>query len=245
MTVPDLVTQWHRTSADTWQAEMLCHRPKRADTVYPNFDLTRHVQSTVEPASESERPAAEDKMHAPVYVAGMDFGLRSPTVWLWAQLLAGANDTTVVHVVDGYEATDMTLERHLKAIERRAEAQGWPIGQALAWVGIDPAGRQRSSHTGLSDADVLKQHALTVRAQRAPMRDGIERIRRRLDRDTLLIHPRCTGLIEAMRTYHFSERSPLRNEPVKDGPDHACDALRYLVQNLELGPRPVRVRSWA
>jgi len=233
--VEDLVTQWHRTSRDTWQAEMLCRRPRRADTVYPNFELTRHVQELA-----ADTPDAE-----PVRVAGMDFGLRSPTVWLWAELVRGSGDEPVVHVVDEYHAAGQTLEQHLAAIAQQASERDWPMGEALAWVGIDPAGRQRSSHTGLSDVDVLRRHGLSVRARTAPLRDGIERVRRRLDHGTLRIHPRCRNLIQAMRTYHFDPDQPHGDQPIKDGPDHACDALRYLILNLELGPRPVSVRQWA
>jgi len=251
MPVGDLVAQWHRTSDDTWQAEMLCQRPSRAETVYPNFALARHVRELTT-AETTPGDASKDAGHevvepAPtsVFIAGMDFGLRSPAVWLWARLVEGETPEPVVYVVDGYQQAGRTLDQHLQAIDRRAQQQGWPRGADLAWVGIDPAGHQRSSHTGLSDVEVLARHHLHVRARRAPLRDGLERVRRRLDRGTLLIHPRCTTLIEAMRTYHFDTDQPRRDHPVKDGPDHACDALRYMILNLELGPRPVQVRSWA
>ena len=54
----------------------------------------------------------------------------------------------------------------------------------------------------------------------------------------LWVHRRCGHLIEALETYHFPEDQPESAVPVKDGPDHAVDALRYLVQNLD---RPYRV----
>jgi hypothetical protein len=252
--IDDLVAQWHRTSADTWQAEMLCRRPRRADCVYPNFEFARHVQASpptvnntqFDPQPSSAMPA---EGRAPgegsaFFVAGMDFGLRSPTVWLWAQVVSDGQDDVLVHVVDEYQDTGRTLEQHLQAIARPVERRGGGLS-SVAWVGIDPAGRQRSSHTGLSDVEVLRRHGLTVRARTSPLRDGIERVRRRLDRGTLMIHPRCTRLIEAMRTYHFDANQPQRDQPVKDGPDHACDALRYMILNLEQGPKPVSVRQWA
>jgi hypothetical protein len=255
MPVDDLVAQWRRASVDTWQAEMLCRRPKRADAVYPNFDFDRHVRAepdekikAEEPGAPSDRSRSDEALSAtaePLFVAGMDFGLRSPTVWLWAELIRAAGTDTIVHVFDEYQAPGRTLEQHLSAIADRAHQQNWPAFNELAWVGIDPAGRQRSSQTGRSDVDVLQSHGLSVRARAVPLRDGIERVRRRLDRGTLLIHPRCTQLIEAMRAYHFDVNQIHRDHPVKDGPDHACDALRYLILNLELGPKPVTVRQWA
>jgi hypothetical protein len=57
----------------------------------------------------------------------------------------------------------------------------------------------------------------------------------------LLVHARCVELIEALKRYRFGDRG---DGPVKDGPDHACDALRYLVVNLEWKGE-VEVRGYA
>ena len=226
VSVDDLVAQWHRTSRQTWAAEMVCDRPRRSDSVYPAFDPAQHV------AAPPDIDARE-----PVWIGGMDFGLRSPLVMLWATL---AGD--ILYVVDEYIETDRTLIEHLSHIERQAAMRGH--GE-LAWVGVDPAGKQRNSHTGRSDINVLREHGHRVRAQTSTIREGIERVRCRLDRCRLLLHPRCTRLIEAMQTYHFDPRRPERDEPIKDGPDHACDALRYMVVNLERGSARVEVRRWA
>ena len=47
----------------------------------------------------------------------------------------------------------------------------------------------------------------------------------------LLIDPCCTRLIECLSRYHFNESKPESLEPEKDGFDHACDALRYMILN--------------
>ncbi len=47
------------------------------------------------------------------------------------------------------------------------------------------------------------------------------------------MHSRCKRLIEALETYHYSETDPTSLDPVNDGADHPCDALRYLVLNLD------------
>ena len=225
VSVDDLVAQWHRTSRQTWAAEMVCDRPRRSDSVYPGFDPASHVAAP-----------ADDGRDA-LWVGGMDFGLRSPLVMLWAQVRDDA-----LHVVDEYVETGRTLTEHLSLIQRQAATRdhGEP-----AWLGVDPAGRQRNSHSGRSDVHVLREHGYRVRAQSSTIREGIERVRCRLDRGTLRLHPRCTRLIEAMQSYHFDPRRPERDEPIKDGPDHACDALRYMVVNLERGSGRVDVRRWA
>jgi len=53
----------------------------------------------------------------------------------------------------------------------------------------------------------------------------------------LMIHQRCSKLIESLERYHYPADQPESLVPVKDGFDHAVDALRYLVANLD---NPVR-----
>ncbi|MFP4144830.1 MAG: hypothetical protein ACOCTI_03870 [Phycisphaeraceae bacterium] len=228
LAIDDLVQQWHRTSRDTWAAEMRCRRPRRGDRVYPGFDPRTHV-----------RPAGSDKSGA--LVGGMDFGLRSPLVMLWARLdcLSGEQ---VVHVVEEYIEPGRTMAQHLTAIDVRTREAGLP---RPAWLGVDPAGRQGNSHSGLSDIDLLRAEGYRVRSRPSRLAEGIELLRCRFDRGTLLVDPRCTRLIEALEQYHFDPRRPQREQPVKDGPDHLCDALRYLVINLESGASPVRVARYA
>ena len=229
--VDDLVRQWHRSSRDTWSAEMLCRRPRQDESVYPGFDPARHVA-----------PAPADDASATwMMIGGMDFGLRSPTVMLWAKV-TGQGERARVHVVDEYLERGRTLEEHLDAIGRQAAAANHAMP---AWLGVDPAGRQRNNHTGLSDLEMLRRRGHGVRVRGSTIREGIERIRQRLDHGTLRIDPRCVRLIEAMQMYHFDPNRPGHDEPVKDGPDHACDALRYMIVNLDAAGRAVTVRQWA
>lgn len=236
MKVDDLVAQWHRTSTETWAAEMACGRPRRSDSVYPNFDTQKHV---------CERAGAG--VTGATHIAGMDFGLRSPLAMVWARLEESAEapiEERTLHVIDEYVEQGRTLEQHLAAMASRGkDTSAQPA--FTEWVGVDPAGRQRNSHSGLTDIDLLRAHGYRVRSRPSGLHEGIERVRRRLDRNTLLIHPRCMKLIAALRGYHFDSRRPQSAEPVKDGPDHVCDALRYMIVNLERGPQSVRVRRYA
>ena len=133
-------------------------------------------------------------------------------------------------IIDEYHATERTIDQHISAIRQRE----WPCP---AWIGIDPAGYQRHEHSGTSSAALLRQAGFTIRARRLQLRAGIEAVRARLraadGRVSLRIHPRCRHLIESLRTYHFPPDDPEAPEPVKDGSDHACDALRYLIINLD------------
>lgn len=223
--IDDLIQQHSRTSESTWQSEMLCNRPSRDDTVYPTFNPTRHVRPFTHNITDT------------TLLAGMDFGLRSPTAFLWAALIPNNTDTPTLHVIDEYHQANKTLHQHLDHIAARP----WPIPQ---WTAVDPAGAARNAHSGRSDIDLLRDRGHTIRTHRHRIREGIERVRARIDHDRLLIDPRCTNLIHALNTYHFDPRRPHLEDPVKDGPDHAADALRYLIVNLDLGSRPVTITSY-
>jgi hypothetical protein len=156
----------------------------------------------------------------------MDFGFRAPTAIVFAAL----NSDNVLHITHERHATGVVVREHAQAIAAMPMA-------APAWVGVDPAGRQRSDQTGRSAIAVLKEEGLTVRARPSAIELGVRLIRARLapatGEPTLRIHPRCTTLIDALRAYHYPEHNPESTTPAKDGPDHAVDALRYLIVNLD------------
>jgi hypothetical protein len=223
LAVDDVIAQRRRSSSATFAAEMLCQRPSRRDAVFESFDPARHV-SAVEPD------------HQLTWIGGMDFGLRSPLVMLWAQLRP-VGDSLRVELIDEHVRSQLTVDQHLVHLADRP----WP---KPAWLGVDPAGHQRNDQTGLSTIALLRRHGYRVRSARSNIADGLELIRRRLEpigsstgpaTPSLIIHPRCTHLIEAMTCYHFHTERAQTEQPVKDGYDHPVDALRYMLVNLH-GP---------
>lgn len=245
--IDDLLAQRQRCSDEVWASEMLCQRPQRSDSVYPMFRPAAHVgrgepDLRVAMAGESRHGDRHDDAGGQrgMVVGGMDFGLRSPLVMLWAWVdvrPAAPPREWPVHVFDEHVARELTLEQHLASIADKP----WPRPR---WLAVDPAGTQRNSQTGLTDVQCLRRAGYRVRHQRGLIRDGIEAVRRRLDRQTLRVHPACKGLIEALSCYHFDVDRPHDQTPVKDGPDHLCDALRYLVMNLEVGSVKIEVRRY-
>lgn len=219
VSVEDVIAQKTRSSETAWEAEMLCRRPSVDAAVYPMFDRSAHV-------------AAVGPDRSLRWVGGMDFGFVDPLVMLWAQLrprMDGASGFRV-EVIDEMIAREETTQKNVEAIGGR----GWP---GLRWVGVDPAGGQRQSQTGSTDIALLRDAGMRVRTRASRIRDGIELVRRRLSpavgEPTLVIHPRCRELIGSLTAYHFDPQRPGEGVPVKDGPDHAADALRYLVVNLD------------
>lgn len=225
--VRDALAIRSRSSRHSFNAEMLCRTVSRSDMVYPAFDPAVHVRDL-----EPDRSLK--------WVGGMDFGIRGSTVMLWAQIRRNWSAATSspgrvslrIEVLDEYISSDQDLPSHLAAMAGRC----WP---PLHWVAVDPAARQRDLHTGLSTVELLTRSGYRVRDRRVSLPIGLDVVRRHMEAadpaagPALLVHSRCRGLIEALCTYHFDPDDPRREQPIKDGPDHACDALRYLVTNLE------------
>ena len=222
VSIADAIRMKSRVSAATWESEMLCLRANRSQTVYPEFDAAVHVLDSG-PVSRADS-----------LLCGIDFGYRAPTVILWATLDEGGGLTVFAEHVQA----ELVLQAHVAAI---TEA---PWGRP-AWIGIDPAGNARNEQTGVSAADVLRRAGLKVRSRPMSIHRGLDLVRARLrpadGPPRLRIHPRCTHLIEALEKYHYDAKNPENLDPVKDGPDHAADALRYLITNLDA---PSMTRCW-
>jgi hypothetical protein len=214
--VQDVLRQKARVPRAVWESEMLCLRPSRTSAVLPEFDVREHVVRQMPAEGEIVR-----------WIGGMDFGFRAPTVVLWGALDHRAR----LWIMDERIVRQEVLLRHIEAIR----TSKWP---AMEWIGIDPAGYQRSDQTGECNAAVMQRHGLRPRGRQAGILAGLVAIRARLrpadgSGARLLVHERCPGLIEAMQRYRYDDARPDSDQPVKDGPDHAVDALRYMVVNLD------------
>src|SRR5690606_40066275 len=114
-----------RVALATWEAEMLCLRPKRTDAVVPEFNPERHVVARL--PWECAGGAGPS-----LWACGMDFGFRAPTV-----ILCGAVDSAAtLWIVDERCVAGSVLGEHVAAILRAPEERGWPLP---AWVGADPS----------------------------------------------------------------------------------------------------------
>jgi hypothetical protein len=224
--VADVIRQCGRSDGAVFESEMLCLRPSRTEAVFDLFDPGRHV-GAFEPADGL------------MWVGGMDFGMRNPFVMLWAQLRPMAAGMGV-RVVDEYVADGSTVAQHLAAMAARP----WP---RPAWIGADPAGAQRNDQTGVSTISLVRAAGYTVRRRRSLLHEGIELLRWMIapaeGEPLLMVHPRCEKLIESLTSYHFDTRRPESDQPIKDGADHAADALRYLAINLH-GSGKVEARRY-
>lgn len=210
--IDDAIAVKARSSRAAWEAEMLCKGAHREFLVFGEFDLSRHVQPI------------EWREGWPTYRA-IDFGYRNPLVCLWIQISpAGA-----VHVLQEYARSFQPIARHAAEILKRDRGP-------VAMTYVDPAGRQRQSTSGAACTELLAAAGIRCASRVSNVAEGLELIRAALapaaGEPTLLIHPRCSKLIEAFQNYHYGEPgSSTDDSPVKDGPDHFIDALRYFFVN--------------
>jgi len=223
VSVEDAIRLKGRVGQASWEAEMLCQRPQRSDCVLPEFDARVHVFLKM-----GEQPKCS-------WICGMDFGFRSPTVVLWAQLDADG----VLWVQAERVEAEVVLDEHIRAIQHGPVMNDTAGNVMPEWIGVDPAGRQRSDQTGISAVAAMRSAGLKVRDKRVLMATGLNLIRARLrpavgGGPRLFVHRRCTKLIESLERYHYPDE-PRSLEPIKDGHDHAVDALRYMIQNLDGG----------
>lgn len=232
VSIDDAIGMKRRVGLSTWNAEMLSLRPKRSDAVLPEFDPAVHVVDSL-PWELEGGPITRESL---LFALGMDFGYRAPTV-----VLLGAQDPKDrLWIIDERVASERVLSEHIARIRGAA----WP---SFEWIGVDPAGNQTDGQTGKSAVQVLRQEGFPVRDRKLRLLEGVDMIRGRLRPASetgarLYVHRRCATLIASMERYHFPMDKPESKEPEKDGSDHAVDALRYLVQNLD---RPgAKRRSW-
>ncbi|MBN1554150.1 MAG: hypothetical protein JXA11_05360 [Phycisphaerae bacterium] len=210
--IDDAITIKARSSRAAWESEMLCKGPRRQWLVFEEFDPAIHVRKV------------EYRPEWPLYRA-MDFGYASPFVCLWIQVTPDG----AVHVIDEYSQTRLPLAKHADTILQRDPG---PVEMTF----VDPAGRAKESTSGAACTDMLTAAGIPNTSCASGIAGGLELIRARLapaaGPPLLYVHPRCGRLIESFQMYHYpSPSAPDPDNPVKDGPDHAIDALRYFFTN--------------
>jgi hypothetical protein len=222
--IDDAIAIRSRSSRQAWDAEMLCKGPGRCDwLVFSEFGPARHVE------------AITYCSQWPTYRA-IDFGYRDPFVCLWIQVTPSG----CVNVLDEYVQDQLPLLHHSRAIKQKdAEVTGLPPGRAgIAATYVDPAGGQKESTSGSACTELLASDGIVCTSRGSNISDGLELIRSALapagqTKPNLLIHPRCRRLIDSLNAYHYPPpgSSADGDSPVKDGPDHCIDALRYFFIN--------------
>lgn len=246
------------TDPETWETQYLCDKPARKGLVYAAFDERIHVSEAAEyhpdkgPIYFGGDPGWVDP-YAVVFAQEGRYALD-----IFDMLYCREVDTKEVKriVVTGLWPPD----------PKEPFAQPWRrewfesvVGQFGTYAGnvdvgyLDPRFpediREWNSLTAIvlpggEQTEILPSFRVMAAPSTAIV-DGIAKIRRRLkvtpQGPGLRIHPRCKALIWEMGSGYSYHVDPRTNEPTGDKPsdknNHACDALRYLIEGREV-PAP-------
>jgi len=222
--IDDAIAIQARSSRAAWEAEMLCRGARREHLVFGEFDPSVHVA---------------DVAHVPDWPTyrAIDFGYAAPLVCLWVQLSPDGQ----VHVIGEYAQARRSMPQHAREILQRD-----PPGLRPQMTYVDPAGRSRSAAGGPACTELLAAAGIACASRPSGVAEGLELIRAALapadGPARLKIASACRQLIGAFKTYHYPPPGAAgdADTPVKDGPDHFIDALRYFFVNRVRPKMPTR-----
>ena len=149
-------------------------------------------------------------------IAGLDVGYKDPTAFL----VIGLKDDKY-YVIDEYLSSENTTAQHAAAIKNLTKKYG------IEMIYIDAAAAQFA-------ADLAGEYDIeTVRAKKSIL-DGINHVAALVDRDNLIVHPRCMHTIAALDGYQWDSSSS-KEKPLHSKESHIADALRYAVYSHVTG----------
>ena len=177
--------------------------------VYDEFDPSIHI---VKPCS---LPESWER------IRGIDFGYTNPFVCLW-----GAVDYDGrLYIYDEHYQSRALMKTHAAAIKARGN------NDCLTVADHDAQDNAELREEGISTKNAKKDVIIGLQKVKARMKvqqDGYPR---------LFITSNCKNLIREMGLYRWNEARNTGNEkeePMKEN-DHAMDALRYMVMELDRG----------
>jgi phage terminase large subunit len=174
--------------------------------VYSEFDRGVHV---------AERTIGEGWGR----LRSIDYGYTNPFVCLWGTV----DEDGRLHIYDEHYRSKTLIREHVEAIKRRQGTYRFTV----------------SDHDAQDSAEMGACGVTTRPAQKDVIR-GIQKLKARLavqadGRPRITISPKCANLIREFSSYRWNETKEGRNdkeEPVKEN-DHAMDALRYMVMEID------------
>jgi phage terminase large subunit-like protein len=174
-----------------------------------------------------------------VVVVGIDPGIRHLAAVVYTYL--DADDRLVVF--DEIAVQGRTVAEVARLIHARNER--WRISPRNV---IDPAARNRETHTGRSTQAEFAEHGIHTFAGQNAHEAGINRVKERLQTGRLIVWASCEELIREFKRYRWKspprsgEGDPREVPVAKD--DHCLDALRYVCMSRPVAPaRPPTAAS--
>jgi phage terminase large subunit len=196
---------------------------------FPEFRRTARPDADghLQPAHVVDFPTAPRAW--PRY-GGLDWGYSSEGVYLWVVPHPdGCLEVEDEFVFNGPRRDKMIAKEVAQEIVRRSAARGIAVRRTYA----DPSmGETRGHETHETYLDTFKKHGVPCEKAENDRIHGWARLRAWLrprpdGQPFLRIHPRCTYLTRTFGEVVMDEQQP--EDLDSDGPDHALDALRYVV----------------
>jgi len=221
----DVIAKFLTLDWETFNAQWLCERPERSNSVFSEFNYGRNVLENWE---------INPNMR---FGRGWDFGFDDPTAVLFFQFDGLGNIYLFDEIVTSGQLIDDI------AVRVRAKSDG--IADVKAWEDWgDPSGHQRSGIDHYSYISKLARHDIRVNSQFSSISDGIQAVQRKLrinsfsGQPQLYVTKNCRKTINALemaqwdRTKGENEHS---HEKYKhDEHSHPLDALRYFVSGVSI-----------
>ncbi len=145
-------------------------------------------------------------------VRAIDFGYTNPFVALWGAI----DEDGRLYIYDEHYQRRELIEHHADQILSRGPVE-WTV----------------ADHDAQDNAELRRYDITTIKAKKDVL-SGIQKVKGRLivqqdGKPRLYIHERCTNLLKELGIYRWKDG---KEEPVKES-DHAMDALRYMVMQLD------------
>ncbi|HEX3058093.1 MAG TPA: hypothetical protein VHP62_01955 [Usitatibacter sp.] len=161
---------------------------------------------------------------------GLDWGYSSEGAYLWVvQHPDGFLEVEDEYIFNGPRRDKQIAKEVAQEIVRRNVARGIRVRRTYADPSMD---EKRGHETHESYFDTFRKHGVPLERGDNDRVQGLARmrawLRNRPDGQPFLrVHPRCTYLIRTFGEVVMDEQEP--EDMDSDGPDHALDALRYVV----------------
>ena len=145
-------------------------------------------------------------------IGGLDPGYRDATAFV---VVAYYEDDDIFHVVDEYQASEVTTAEHAAAIGDLNTRWG------IETIFIDSAAAQFAGDLAYT------YNIATIKAKKQVL-EGIAYLQTIISQGRLLVAPHCSNTLLMLDQYQWDTSNTLNRErPVHDNTSHMADALRY------------------
>lgn len=213
---------------DVFSQEYMANFVRFTGLVYKEFDPIKHV-----------RVFDHDKNVKGEYLFGLDFAVRGFTASspLWIPT------SGVIHILDNYKEESKPAKVHAAAIKEMLKLYA-DFDKYTGYA--DPAGFMKNQQAGdmlWSLADEYIEEGFPLVPANNKVIAGINYMKQLFLQDKIIIHPRCTKLIDELETYSWKEQTEkqagVKSEPeeVRKVNDHLVDQARYAIFSKTPAPQ--------